>query len=811
MSGVGGSWRAALLALLVCASSHLVAVPAHALACGSSCEPDPSPPSRPPSSCGSYCPPGVHAPVTISGRVENRRHQSLIGAAVYWQYGMVTTDPSGRYSISVWADEPVTLVADAHLYAWKSLYIDNPILAAALSQDFTLAFLLQASVDPKAFNNSPPKTLTFTIYSTVPQSDTRMIVQLPSGAPLDLSFDVTYSDPEAWKRWSGSWTVPFGSVDGRYRFKSCALDAAAPGSCDAPGGILLSQVKSGTFVVDSVGPVLSGAAPSPNHNTLLRRPTIALVIRDALSGADATSLTLLIDGLVMSPAFDSVSGRLSFVPSSDLALGVHTVRVEASDLAGNRSSLDWQFDVVSISASVTSATVTRTTILVNPAHSLPPPSSVTFSATPTQLQPYDVSLTQSALWSGRGTLSRSVVFDGLRVTFENELGQSVTVPAATVSTNFSHDIGVLEPQGVPLGVRLPSATATLPNVSVAVPTGFVVTDGSTATLWAEPQSASGIVVAGESGDPLPTGIDCSSAANCRVSGVVRCRVNEASGGPDYSCDGTYPRAALLAGPLSWPVNIFSIIDYANTVQQDPNRGTYRKDPEPNPQENCGRVYGYSCANLLRLEDPVFRLTTYWATGPLLRAYGHHYFFSMTGNGINYVTAWQASDVNPGSTGCRNVKPILFGHAIESTSASWGTTGPSYFRPTIGALDQLFTSVPPEEDVGFFGPQARIDASGHLVYSLGGVGTSHNVDLSDVVDSGGRLRGQYVPLFGGSVSDDGELIDVPGKAARNFWQPSDAYRSAYAEVMTATEFSSSAPGAYDFQASLYFQFRVSDAC
>jgi hypothetical protein len=737
--------------------------------------------------------------------VTNARNGPIAGACVYWgsatsNYGTAKSRSDGSYSIVVLANSPVTLTANHSLYEWKSLTIPNPILAAATPQNFEkMKYLLTTSVAPWAFNNSPQKTLTFSTYSTAPQSGTRVVVRLPSGSFIDLSFDTSYTDPAGWKRWTGSWTVPAGTADGAYTDTSCAIDSAATVGCDPVTSLVLSQVKSATYKVDSVPPSFSGQSPVPNHNTILLRPSVSVLLADSLSGVDAATPKLTLDGNQVAAFFDPVSGRLSFSPGTDLALGVHALSASTSDIAGNSSSTTWQFDVVSISASAASATVASTTVPVNPNQSIPPPSSVTISAAPTTLASFNLSLTSSS-WVGRGTLVRQVTYTGLKVTLANELGQRVVVNAPAASTAFSFDIGVLETQASSLGVHVRAVSSSLPSVTVAIPSGFIVTNQSTATLWSDPQVADPVPTPKIGGDPLPLPIECGQTS-CTVTGVVTCTV--ASPGPTYSCNGTFPRASLEGDIASVsPVNIVASLDRANTDPMLQYSSTRQKYPEPNPAEpgNCGASYG-GCPNLLNSGDNVSRLTAYWATGALFRAYGNEYLFNISGNGEGRIAVWQAADVTPGSVGTTCSKLTEFGNAIDATSSSWQTTGVDYFKPTVGSLNQQFS--PATEDVVL----SRNDSLGNLVYRVGASGSPNNVDLSNIVDGLLYLQGSYTGAdgFGRSIDPDGNQVQASGKAAFNLWTPTPNYARRHAEVMTGSEFGAPLGADYGFRAVLYFQF------
>lgn len=417
---------------------------------------------------------GVTVWSTISGKVLDVRGGPIAGATVYWTYKSTTTDGEGRYSILLDAQCPTDLWATHSLYAPRSIYIENPVLASAVSQDFVLPYRLSTSVSPSAFNNNPQKTLTFTTYTTAPAAGTRAIVQLPDGSVIQLASVV--SDRAGWSKWTGAWSVPAGTPDGRYTYKSCALDELAAGTCDAVVGLLLSEVAAATYAGDSVAPVVASTWP-PRFGDVLQLASITATWQDPVSGVDPASLKMWIDGVQASV---SISGSSASTSASGVTAGIHLVEVEASDLAGNLRRDSFLFTLVTIAASPGTATLLEATVSVNPSGQIPPPSKVRFVAP--QVAVSETTETLNATTRvGYGTSRRDFGLGAVDVVFRNELGVTTTVSVTVPPSTESHWLGALGPSTGPLKAVIGAHNTSIPDIAVSVPTGFN-TSGSTASL-----------------------------------------------------------------------------------------------------------------------------------------------------------------------------------------------------------------------------------------------------------------------------------------------------------------------------------------
>jgi Domain of unknown function (DUF4082) len=78
-----------------------------------------------------------------------------------------------------------------------------------------------------------------------------------------------------------------------------------------------------------------------------RTPRISAVVRDETTDLAKEDIRLYLDGRPKGGfSYDRATNRLTFNTSTTLSYGVHTVRVEATDEAGNESEKAWSFRVV---------------------------------------------------------------------------------------------------------------------------------------------------------------------------------------------------------------------------------------------------------------------------------------------------------------------------------------------------------------------------------------------------------------------------------------------------------------------------------
>lgn len=109
------------------------------------------------------------------------------------------------------------------------------------------------------------------------------------------------------------------------------------GTADAPHLV--------TLIVDLEGPRFYGESPAHGSKIERTRPIISVRMEDP-SGIDLTTVRMSVDGTDVTQQANIFAHEISFTPSNDLAVGIHEVQVEASDLKGNVSTYSWIFEVL---------------------------------------------------------------------------------------------------------------------------------------------------------------------------------------------------------------------------------------------------------------------------------------------------------------------------------------------------------------------------------------------------------------------------------------------------------------------------------
>ena len=135
---------------------------------------------------------------------------------------------------------------------------------------------------------------------------------------------------------AATFTPTFSLKDGTYTVDVLATDMS---------GNKAASKWQFTVELDTIPPSVLTTRPSQEH-TENRRPVISASYTDNLSGVDAESVKLSVDGAVVNP--DEMSEtQVMFTPKYDLPFGQHTVKLEVSDLApkANTTVHEWSFFV----------------------------------------------------------------------------------------------------------------------------------------------------------------------------------------------------------------------------------------------------------------------------------------------------------------------------------------------------------------------------------------------------------------------------------------------------------------------------------
>ncbi len=115
------------------------------------------------------------------------------------------------------------------------------------------------------------------------------------------------------------------------------------GARDLLGHVQTTAWSSSFITPDGDLPLLRLDSPPAGGWTKQARPTIRVVVADALAGPDTSRAQMQIDGRAAS--LTRGVDHFSHVPAADLADGAHTVTASAHDRAGNRGDLVASFSV----------------------------------------------------------------------------------------------------------------------------------------------------------------------------------------------------------------------------------------------------------------------------------------------------------------------------------------------------------------------------------------------------------------------------------------------------------------------------------
>ncbi|MFH1222375.1 MAG: Ig-like domain-containing protein [Candidatus Micrarchaeota archaeon] len=164
---------------------------------------------------------------------------------------------------------------------------------------------------------------------------------------------------------SGATTLPYSSITTPMAWTLTSNDGTKTVyfRCDDVDGnmsdVASASILLNTTVPDTVAPTISGTVPT--GTTTNKKPAINATITDTGgSGVDSASIQFSLDGSPVTGTFTSGTGKLTYTPASNLALGIHNVSLDVSDLAGNPATqATWSFTVTSTGVSFSSLTPTN--------------------------------------------------------------------------------------------------------------------------------------------------------------------------------------------------------------------------------------------------------------------------------------------------------------------------------------------------------------------------------------------------------------------------------------------------------------------
>lgn len=181
------------------------------------------------------------------------------------------------------------------------------------------------------FDETPPETKISAGPSGMVRntSATFAFTSTESGSTFECSLDGAAFGPCASPKKFG------GLSQGRHTFRVRATDAA--GNTDPTPAIR-------AWTVDTVKPAIVSLTPKPD--ALVRTPNVRVqaVVRDGGTDLRKGHIRLFVDGKRVNFSYNRVNDRLAFT-ARNLAPKRHTVKVVATDAAGNASVRTWRFTV----------------------------------------------------------------------------------------------------------------------------------------------------------------------------------------------------------------------------------------------------------------------------------------------------------------------------------------------------------------------------------------------------------------------------------------------------------------------------------
>ena len=743
------------------------------------------------------------------GYVRDPFGHGIAGASVNWVddhpdapgcYGSAVTDSVGKYVLR--SKFPGGGPARVHKTGFNDAVHNVVVLLGTVPDarnDFVLLHELAGALTPETVTSG--QEILILAWSTAPappsNPSARLIAQLPNGTRRNLTQGET--DPDGWTAWTGShWTS---AGDGTFTIKVCGVKATwLTGNCDAAQSTVPPQtvtpVGSMTYKVDDTPPSMVGQTPGPGRDWLDRRPTIEVAISDGSgSGVNVNSLSLRLDGSLVAASYSS--GILSFRPSSDLALGLHTVTSTAADLLGNNAApYSFTFDTVQLITTGTTASIPTRTVSVNPNNAAIPPNKVTFVAPPLTRGSFQATLS-SSLEQGYGTLDSVPVLTSATVTFNNETGIPRTVSAGLVNYTVADHVANLRSTRDLVGVTFGERTVGMPNLTVNVPAGYG-TRGSTATLV---MNAVSIVPRAHSSGPA-LGTDIPEQPWQLVGWHLTARAVQVNGSTDITA-GTYPIVRMKCAPnQNCPVVIEpAVLGSKQTPQPYGQDLPPDLDPAAAPNTVNGCAAGYSCVQVNGTQPT----STFWSVPGIIAAAGYHRFYSIapSGGSPNRYVAWQQSYIDLDPVSCGSLLLQTFGNTTRSLTSAWApqVSSPG-FAATLGLNGKEFTDVDPGpaawlsnyyvgsptqhrgKEVVYLGRTGyRIGSRANL---SGDVTAGVDAQLQQRADGIFVLTGDLTGAVGSRIDELGQIV-AESRGSYNLWTAKTAGYDRAAVVHTGTEY------------------------
>ncbi len=217
-------------------------------------------------------------------------------------------------------------------YASASPYLSGYQLLTRSKEDLKEYFPLTIDHTPvtTAYKNTD-----ITLSATILGADEANLYYKKTGTTNYQSIAMTKGENNLYTATIVAADVPADSFDYYIEAKNQSTTKSS-GTADAPNTV--------SVVEDTVGPQMGGETPANTTIVETKRPEIAVQIADP-SGIDETKTIVTLDGTDVTSSSTLTDGKISVNLANDLTIGVHEMKVTASDKLGNQSEYTWSFTV----------------------------------------------------------------------------------------------------------------------------------------------------------------------------------------------------------------------------------------------------------------------------------------------------------------------------------------------------------------------------------------------------------------------------------------------------------------------------------
>ena len=465
--------------------------------------------------------------LTISGTVTLGTGAPLSGASLTDGAGnSATTAANGTYQFQETntGNYQISVVAPGFASQTKTaaLSLTQPNATA----NFTMLYISTVKV-PGGTNlttASGPQTVNVDVTTAAPNPGTSgqsgkscaYVTDTRTGQTSAMTSEITGPTNVLWN-WGEA--LVQATTEGAFAFSTRVVDCASSAPIDTG-----TQTN---YVVDNTPPVLSQLLPANLGNVLANEPiTLSAFASDAGSGVNSKSATLILDGSPVTPNVSAAGGGVvvSFVPTSGLSPGRHSLEAKVADAAGNVQLANWSFNVTSLFSSATAVLTDHSDGTTTP----PTPGlnqTVTMSNVLLDLGQTSVSMPSSG-HPGFGLLCGTIDLSSLVAVFPNAVPGQPSIqqgPSSTPTDNVvcTYISDLATDPSAPYSELLAGWATNLGNVTFPVPNGAALSASVTLTFtkpptvkWLDPKYSVGAGGGTTENvfDPVPNVIDAPTAA-----------------------------------------------------------------------------------------------------------------------------------------------------------------------------------------------------------------------------------------------------------------------------------------------------------